>query len=97
VKHIALSLMYFSFAFDCSNIFGAFGLVVSMQYFDSLVIAVAGLMQPVVAEFLAFFIGVGLLPGVLGWIGNALVASGTFAVVYKKEDDKGETHKTVDP
>lgn len=55
----------------------------AMQYFDNLVIAVAGLMQPVLATFTAFFIGVGLLPSIMGWIGNALVAGGTFAVVYK--------------
>jgi len=53
-----------------------------MQYFDSLVIAVAGLMQPVVAEFVAFFIGVSFLPGLLGWLGNLLVFGGTIAVVY---------------
>lgn len=56
-----------------------------MQYFDSLVIAVAGLMQPVVAEFVAFFIGVSLLPGLLGWLGNLLVFGGTIAVVYKPD------------
>lgn len=69
-----------------SNFCGAFGLVLSMQYFSSLVIAVAGLLQPVVAEFLAFGIGVGLLPGLLGWIGNIMVAGGTLAVVYPSED-----------
>jgi hypothetical protein len=55
----------------------------AMQYFDNLVIAVAGLMQPVLATFTAFFIGVGYLPGIAGWLGNACVAGGTLAVVYK--------------
>lgn len=60
----------------------------AMQYFDNLVIAVAGLLQPVVATFTAFFIGVGALPGASGWIGNALVMGGTFAVVYKPPTEK---------
>jgi drug/metabolite transporter (DMT)-like permease len=70
------------------NLCGAFGYVIAMQYFDSLVIAVAGLLQPVVATFIAFFIGVGLLPGLMGWVGNLLVAGGTFAVVYKPPKTK---------
>ena len=34
-----------------------------MQYFDSLVISVAGLCEPVIAEFMALILGVGFLPG----------------------------------
>lgn len=54
-----------------------------MHYFDNLVISVAALLEPVVAELLAFMFGVGFLPGWKGWLGNALVAGGTFAVVYQ--------------
>lgn len=61
--------------------FGALGYVRAMQYFDNLVISVAALMEPVVAEFLALLLGVGSLPGFLGWAGNALVAVGTFCVI----------------
>ena len=83
-----------SLSCHASNFGGAFGLVLSMQYFSSLVIAVAGLLQPVVAEFLAFFIGVGMLPGLMGWIGNILVAGGTLAVVYPTNSSKGTKEET---
>lgn len=65
------------------NLFGAMGYVRAMHYFDNLVISVAGLLEPVVAELLAFSIGVAFLPGWKGWLGNALVALGTLAVVYQ--------------
>lgn len=64
------------------NIFGAMGYIRAMQYFDNLIIAVATLLEPVIATLTAVFLGVGLLPGTLGWVGNAMVALGTFAVVY---------------
>jgi len=60
---------------------GSLGYIRAMQYFDNLVISVAALMEPVVAEFLALLLGVGLLPGPLGWIGNVLVAIGTLCVI----------------
>jgi len=65
------------------NLFGTTGYVRAMHYFDNLVISVAALCEPVVAEFLAFGLGVGFLPGWKGWMGNALVACGTYAVVYR--------------
>jgi len=46
------------------------------------VIAVAALMEPVVASFTAVAMNVGVLPGLEGWIGNFLVAAGTLAVLY---------------
>ena len=42
----------------------------------------ATLLEPVIATLTAVFLGVGLLPGTLGWVGNIMVAFGTFAVVY---------------
>lgn len=39
-------------------------------------------MEPVVAAFTAVGMGVGVLPGVEGWIGNFLVGAGTLAVLY---------------
>ena len=64
------------------NIIGAMGYVRAFQYFDNLVISVAALMEPVVAAFIAYEFNVGVLPGVMGWIGNVLVATGTLSVVY---------------
>ena len=57
------------------------GYLRSTQYFDNLVISVATLMEPVVASSLAFVVGVGVLPGFLGLIGNILVALGTLIVL----------------
>lgn len=71
------------------NLCGTMGYVRAMQYFDNLVISSAALMEPVMAEFLAFGFGVGTLPGIQGWLGNALVAGGTFAVIY--QDGKGKS------
>jgi drug/metabolite transporter (DMT)-like permease len=75
------------------NFFGSVGYIRAMQFFDNLVICVAALMEPVVAESLAFMLGVGFLPGWLGWLGNALVLTGTFAVVYQPQNgDKLASH-----
>jgi drug/metabolite transporter (DMT)-like permease len=75
------------------NFFGSLGYVRAMQFFDNMVICVAALMEPVVAELLAFVIGVGFLPGWKGWLGNGLVAAGTFAVVYRPHgSDKTPSH-----
>lgn len=60
-----------------------------MHYFDNLVISSAALLEPVTAEMMAFLFGVGHLPSVLGWMGNILVAGGTFAVIY--QDGKGKS------
>ena len=70
------------------NLFGTMGYVRAMQYFENLVISTAGLMEPVVAEFMAFAFGVGFLPGWKGWVGNVLVACGTFAVIYPSSQGK---------
>ena len=64
------------------NLFGAMGYVRCMHYFSNIVIAVATLLEPVVAEITAVFLGVGVLPGWMGWLGNALVLFGTLIVVY---------------
>jgi drug/metabolite transporter (DMT)-like permease len=64
------------------NLMGAMGYVRAMKYFDNLVIAVATLMEPVVASLMAHLLHVGLLPGIIGWTGNLLVAAGTLAVIY---------------
>ena len=63
------------------NIFGLVGYIRCMEYFDPIVIAVATLMEPVVAELIGFLVGSEALPGRMGWIGNVLVVIGTFCVV----------------
>lgn len=69
---------------------GALGYIRCMHYFSTLVISVATLMEPVVAELTAVALGVGDLPGWMGWVGNLLVILGTLAVVYRpSSSDKG--------
>lgn len=63
------------------NMVGSMGYLRSTQYFDNLVISVATLLEPTVASFLAYSMGVGVLPGPLGWMGNVLVVLGTIAVI----------------
>jgi drug/metabolite transporter (DMT)-like permease len=74
------------------NLLGTMGYVRAMQYFDNLVISSVALLEPVVAELMACLAGVGSLPGWQGWLGNALVALGTFAVIYKTNGGKSEQH-----
>jgi drug/metabolite transporter (DMT)-like permease len=64
------------------NVVGTMGFVRAMQHFDNIIIAVATLLEPICATLIAVLLGVGSLPGPLGWIGNALVAIGTLGVVY---------------
>jgi drug/metabolite transporter (DMT)-like permease len=63
------------------NLLGTVGFVRAMQYFDNLIIAVATLLEPLIATIIAFILGVGLLPGPLGWLGNLVVLIGTLGVV----------------
>lgn len=64
------------------NIMGTMGFVRAMKYFDTVVIAVATLMEPLMASLIAVAFHAGLLPGPLGWLGNFLVVAGTLGVVY---------------
>lgn len=63
------------------NLTGSMGYLKSTIYFDNLVISVATLMEPVVASVLACVLGVGVLPGFLGLVGNIFVAMGTVLVI----------------
>jgi hypothetical protein len=63
--------------------------LVTREFFDNIIIAVAALLEPVVAELLAFGLGVGFLPGWKGWLGNALVLLGTLAVVWPTKKGGG--------
>lgn len=64
------------------NIMGTMGFVRAMAFFDNVVIAVATLMEPLMASLIAFAFHAGLLPGPMGWLGNFLVVAGTLGVVY---------------
>lgn len=64
------------------NVLGTMGYVRAFKYFSSVTIAVAALLEPVVAAFTAVAMGVGVLPGFEGWVGNALVILGTLGVLY---------------
>jgi drug/metabolite transporter (DMT)-like permease len=70
------------------NLLGTMGYVRAMPHFDSLVICSVQLLEPVIAEFLSYFSGVSALPGLVGWIGNIFVASGTFVVLYESQKSK---------
>lgn len=71
------------------NVLGTMGFVKAMASFENIIIAVATLLEPMIASFIAFELKVGLLPGPLGWIGNALVMMGTFGVVYPSVNKGG--------
>ena len=73
------------------NLVGTMGFVRSLRYFDSIIIAVATLLEPMLASIIAFSMGVGELPGLQGTIGNLLVALGTLAVVYPSIDNCSTT------
>lgn len=79
VDHHVYVLLYI--ALVC-NVCGTMGFVRAMQFFDNIIIAVATLLEPMIATMIAYIVGVGDLPGAQGWAGNALVALGTLAVVY---------------
>jgi drug/metabolite transporter (DMT)-like permease len=64
------------------NVCGSMGFIRAMAYFDTIIIAVGTLMEPLAASTIAFVCHAGLLPGPLGWLGNFLVVVGTLSVVY---------------
>jgi drug/metabolite transporter (DMT)-like permease len=74
------------------NVMGTMGFLNAMQHFDNLIIAVATLMEPMVASLIAYALRVGDLPGLDGWIGNILVVVGTIGVVYPSIDSGGGGH-----
>mmetsp|Transcript_25397 Transcript_25397/g.55803 ORF Transcript_25397/g.55803 Transcript_25397/m.55803 type:complete len:491 (+) Transcript_25397:149-1621(+) len=77
------------------NLAGTMGYVRAMSHFDSLAICSVQLLEPIIAEFLSNFAGVGALPGVLGWIGNAAVAGGTYLVLYESAKNPASARKNM--
>ena len=53
-----------------------------MKYFEAVVPATVMLMEPVVGSLLGVVTGTASLPDLQTWIGNAVVATGTFIVIY---------------
>ena len=64
------------------SVFGTFGYIQSMRYFDNLVVSSACLLEPMIATVMAYALGGKYLPGMVGWIGNILVVVGTIAVIH---------------
>ena len=81
-------LIYLAIVVNCV---GTLGFVRAMAYFDNVIIAVATLLEPMLASFIAHAFHVGELPGPLGWCGNLLVAIGTLNVIYPSLDNKEKT------
>lgn len=79
-EHNRLYILLF-IALVC-NVLGTMGFVRAMQYFDNIVIAVATLLEPTAATIIGYLMGVGDWPSAVGWVGNALVVTGTLTVVY---------------
>jgi drug/metabolite transporter (DMT)-like permease len=74
------------------NVVGTMGFVRAMKHFENIVIAVATLLEPMIATLIAVTVGVGELPGPMGWVGNLMVIVGTLGVIYpsiQKGEDLG--------
>ena len=58
------------------------GYISVLKYFDSIVVSVIMLMEPVVGVFIGRWVGVDSLPSARTWIGSAIVTVGSGLVVY---------------
>mmetsp|Transcript_17505 Transcript_17505/g.27448 ORF Transcript_17505/g.27448 Transcript_17505/m.27448 type:complete len:652 (+) Transcript_17505:40-1995(+) len=65
----------------CNGV-GTTGYIAIMKYFDSVVVAMVMLMEPVIALFEGIGVGVATLPGWITWLGNAVVVSGSLIVIW---------------
>ena len=64
------------------NCVGAMGYVAVMKYFDPIVPATVMLMEPFVGALLGVVSGTAQMPGLHTWIGDVIVAAGTFCVIW---------------
>lgn len=64
------------------NVVGTLGYIAVLKYFDSIVVSVIMLMEPVVGVFIGILVGVDSLPGAQTWTGAAIVTLGSGLVVY---------------
>ena len=70
------------------NCLGTTGYIAVMKYFDPLVPATVMLLEPVVGALLGVAAGTAKLPGLQTWLGDLVVACGTFMVIYSGSSKK---------
>mmetsp|Transcript_21668 Transcript_21668/g.38098 ORF Transcript_21668/g.38098 Transcript_21668/m.38098 type:complete len:744 (+) Transcript_21668:70-2301(+) len=70
------------------NCFGTTGYIAVMKYFDPLVPATVMLLEPVVGALLGVAARTTSLPGIQTWLGDLVVACGTFLVIYSGSSKK---------
>ncbi|CAH0483074.1 unnamed protein product [Peronospora belbahrii] len=71
-------VLYLVFICDCIGTMGYIGV---MKYFDPIVVSVVCLMEPIVATAQGIVMGVDAMPGLLTFVGAALVIGGTALVL----------------
>ncbi|KAG7347462.1 EamA-like transporter family protein [Nitzschia inconspicua] len=70
------------------NCLGTTGYIAVMKYFDPLVPATVMLLEPAIGGLLGVATGTAKLPGLQTWLGNLVVAGGTFLVIYSGSNKK---------
>mmetsp|Transcript_25651 Transcript_25651/g.60714 ORF Transcript_25651/g.60714 Transcript_25651/m.60714 type:complete len:841 (-) Transcript_25651:174-2696(-) len=81
------------------NCIGTTGYIAVMKYFEPIVPASAMLMEPVVGSLLGVLARTSAMPGLQTWIGDAIVAGGTFLVIYSgaKKTEKIDATEALRP
>jgi drug/metabolite transporter (DMT)-like permease len=81
------------------NCIGTTGYIAVMKYFEPIVPASVMLMEPVVGSLLGVLAGTATMPGAQTWIGDAIVAAGTFLVIYSgaKKTEKIDAAEALRP
>ena len=81
------------------NGIGTLGYIAVLKFFDSIVVSVIMLMEPVVGVFIGVLVGVDTLPGTITWVGDAIVTLGSALVVYSgaKKTESIDATKAVRP
>lgn len=81
------------------NCMGTTGYIAVMKYFEPIVPASVMLMEPVVGSLLGTLSGATALPGMQTWMGDAVVAAGTFLVIWSgaKKTEKIEATDALRP
>ncbi|TYZ57971.1 hypothetical protein PybrP1_008426 [[Pythium] brassicae (nom. inval.)] len=76
------------------DLMGTMGYISVMKYFDPIVISVVCLLEPIVAAVMGVIMGVDAIPGVLTFIGAALVIGGTFMVIATQSEKTEQVDAT---
>jgi len=81
------------------NVVGTLGYIAVLKYFDPIVVSTIMLMEPVVGVFIGVWVGVDTMPGVVTWVGDAIVTIGSGMVVYAgaKKTELIDATKAVRP